>query len=307
MLNGYKYLSLRTVKKTVPILLMTLLLLVSSCSSTEKILRSADANLKYTKALEWYNKGAYYKAIPVFEELMGLYKGTKTTEEVYYYYCMAQYKQGNYVLSAFHFKNYVTKHPLSQYTEECLYMHAESYAKQSPKANLDQTETYKAIDAYQVFINQYPMSERVAYCNDKIDEMRLKLETKALKAAALYYKTENYRAAAFSYKNLLIDYPDIDGPEEIQYKVVKSFFKYAEQSIVTKQQERYEEAIKYANTFISRYENSEFSESVKETEQEAHYEAIKGAFQTALITKLEKRDNKLKEVFNIYEVHKGLI
>ena len=307
MLNTNKSLSLRTVKKIAPYLFIGLFVLISACSSTEKILRSADANLKYTKALEWYNKGAYFKAIPVFEELMGLYKGSKTTEEVYYYYCMAQFKQGNYVLAAYHFKNYVQKHPYSQYTEECLFMHAESFAKQSPKANLDQTETYKAIDAYQVFINQYPESSRLEFCNNKIDELRFKLESKALKAAQLYYKTENFRAAAFSYKNLLIDYPDIDGSEEIQYKIVNSFYKYAEQSIVTKQQERYEEAIKYANTFLSRYKDSEYTNDIKNTIQNSHLLAIKGAYLTALINNVENRDKRVDEVFDVYAVHKEFI
>lgn len=307
MLNANKFISLQTVKKFIPYIFVALFLLVGACSSTEKILRSADANLKYTQALEWYNKGAYFKAIPVFEELMGLYKGSKTTEEVYYYYCMAHFYQGNYVMSAYHFKNYTQKHPYSQYTEECLFMHAESYDKQSPKSRLDQTETYKAIETYQVFINQYPESARLNYCNNKIDELRLKLETKALKAAALYFKTENYRAAAFSYKNLLIDYPDIDGPEEIQYKIVASFFKYAEQSIVTKQQGRYEEAIKYANTFASRYKDSEFMPSVRNTVQESHFQAIRGAYLSALIYNLDKRDVKLREVFDVYEVHQALI
>ena len=303
MLSANKYIYLPPVKKFMFYILIALLLSLSSCSSTEKILRSADANLKYTKALEWYNKGAYFKAIPVFEELMGLYKGSKTTEEIYYYYCMAQYKQGNYVMAAYHFKNYTQKHPYSQYTEECLFMHAESYDKQSPKWSLDQTETYKAIETYQVFINQYPESARVAYCNNKIDELRLKLETKALRAAELYFKTENFRAAAFSYKNLLIDYPDIDGPEEIQFKIVKSFYKYAEQSIVTKQQERFEEAIKYANAFAARYKDSEFLPSVLSTQQESHFQAIQGAYFTALITAIEKRDDKIKEVFDVYDVH----
>lgn len=307
MLTTNKSLSLRTVKKIAPYLFIGLFVLISACSSTEKILRSADANLKYTKALEWYNKGAYYKAIPVFEELMGLYKGSKTTEEVYYYYCMAQFKQGNYVLAAYHFKNYVQKHPYSQYTEECLFMHAESFAKQSPKTNLDQTETYKAIDAYQVFVNQYPETARMEYCNNKIDELRFKLESKALKAAQLYYKTENFRAAAFSYKNLLIDYPDIDNSEDIQYRIVNSFYKYAEQSIASKQQERYEEAIKFANTFLSRYKESEYTESIQNTIQNAHYRAIKGAYLTALITNLDNRERKLKETFDVYEVHKALI
>lgn len=307
MLSANKFLSLPTVKKFIPYIFIALFVFGSSCSSTEKILRSADANLKYTKALEWYNKGAYFKAIPVFEELMGLYKGSKTTEEIYYYYCMAQFKQGNYVMSAYHFKNYTQKHPYSQYAEEALFMHAESYDKQSPKSTLDQTETYRAIENYQVFINQYPETERLEYCNNKIDELRLKLETKALKAAELYYKTENYRAAAFSYKNLLIDYPDIDGPEEIQFKIVKSFFKYAEQSIVTKQQERYEEAIKYANSFASRYKNSEYLPNVLNTQQESYFEAIRGAYLTALITNIDKRDAKLKEVFDVYEVHQANI
>jgi outer membrane protein assembly factor BamD (BamD/ComL family) len=186
-------------------------------------------------------------------------------------------------------------------------MHAESFAKQSPKTNLDQTETYKAIDAYQVFVNQYPETSRMEYCNNKIDELRFKLESKALKAAQLYYKTENFRAAAFSYKNLLIDYPDIDDSEEIQYKIVNSFYKYAEQSIASKQQERYEEAIKFANTFLSRYKESEFTESIQNTIQNSHYQAIKGAYLTALITNLDNRERKLKEVFDVFEVHHELI
>jgi len=307
-INLYNSISLPIVKKIIIHTLFLLFLVLTGCgSSTQKILKSDDSNLKYTKALEWYNKGQYYKAIPVFEELMGVYKGSKTTEEIYYYYCMAQYKQGNYILSSFHFKNYVQQHPHSQYAEEALFMHAESFIKQSPKVELDQTETYNAIEAYQVFINQYPESERIADCNNKIDELRLKLETKALKAAKLYYKTENYRAAAFSFKNLLIDFPDIDNPEEIQFKVVKSFFKYADQSIVTKQQERYEEAIKVANSFASRYASSKYIDEVKSTEQESHYLAIKSAYRTALISNIENRDKKLKEVFEIYNIHESLI
>ncbi len=280
-----------------------LLFLVSSCETTEKFLKTADTETKYLKALEWYHKGAYFKAIPVFEELMGLYKGSKTTEDLYYYYCMAQYKQKNYILSSFHFKNFVSQHPRSKHAEECLFMYAESYEKQSPKFNLDQSETLNAIDAYQIYINQYPKSDKLEYCNDKIDELREKLEHKSLRSADLYFKTQNYRAAAFSYRNLLIDYPDIDNPEDIQFKVVKSFYKYAEQSIVTKQQERYEEAIKVANSFISRYPNSERMSLIEDTKQNAHFDAIKSAFHAANISKIDDRADELKEVFDVFKVH----
>lgn len=303
IVSSNKSLSLQTVKKFVLHFFIITLLFISACTNTEKVLKSNDTNYKYTKALEWYNKGQYFKAIPVFEELMGLYKGSKTTEEVYYYYCMAQYKQGSYILSAFHFKNFVTKHPKSQYTEEALYMHAESYYKQSPKFNLDQSETYDAIGAYQTFINQYPESSRVADANNKIDELREKLEEKALRAAKLYYKTENYRAAAFAYKNLLIDFPDIDNSEEIQYKIVKSFYKYAEQSIATKQLDRYEDVIRVGNIFISRHDNSKFTTDVQSTIENSHFKSISSSLKGAMISPLKERNDGLEEVFNVYEVH----
>ena len=280
------------------------LLLASACStSTEKVLRSTDTNYKYAKAMEWYNKGAYYKAIPVFEELMGLYKGSKTTEEIYYYYCLANFKQGSYILAAYHFKNYVQKHPKSEYAEEALFMHAESFYKQSPKVNLDQTETKNAIDAYQVFINTYPASERVEDANNKIGELRKKLEEKSLKAAELYYRTKNYRAAAISYKNLIVDFPDIKGEKEIQYKIVVAYFEYADQSVVSKQQERFEETIKEANNYLSRYGNVEYAPLVKGLLEQAHIRTVESALDYALIYTPEMRLTKLEEARQVYEYH----
>lgn len=266
-------------------------------------MKSADLNYKYVKAMDWYNKGAYFKAIPVFEELMGLYKGAKTTEEVYYYYCMAHYKQGSYILAAYHFKNYVQKHPQSKYAEECLYMHAESYYMQSPKVHLDQTETMNAINAYQVFINTHPTSPRSVEANTKIEELRKKLEEKALRAAELYYKTRNYRAAAIAYKNLTLDFPDIKGEREIQFKVVRSYFQYAEQSIVSKQSERYEETIREANRFLARYGNSEFAPEVRVILEESHLKAITSALDYAVMYTPENRMDKLEEAEDIYNFH----
>lgn len=289
------------------IILLFLVFVLASCNTTEKILKSSDNNLKYTKAIEWYNKGQYFKAIPVFEELMGLYKGEKSTEEIYYYYCMAQFKQKSYLLAAYHFKNYTTKHPFSKFTEEALYMHAESYNKQTLDYSLDQTETVKAIDAYQTFINTYPTSSRIAKCNEQIDKLREKLEKKALKAAELYYKTQNYRAAAITYQNLLLDYPDIDNNQDIQYKIVKSYFEYAEQSIPTKQSERYNESIKAANNYLNRYAAEAFAPEIKKIKEEAHYNVIKSQYNAAMSSLYEKRIDLLNAIPEEYQVQKTFV
>lgn len=287
-------------KNIIYIALICTTIFFGSCNTTEKILKSSDSNLKFTKAMEWYNKGQYFKAIPVFEELMGLFKGEKSTEEIYYYYCMANFKQKSYLLAAFHFKNYTTKHPFSKYAEEALYMHAESYNKQTLDYSLDQTETINAIEAYQTFINTYPNSTRIENANEKIDKLRLKLETKALKAAELYYKTKNFRAAAVSYQNLLLDFPDIDGVQDIQFKIVKSYSKYADQSIPSKQKERYEASIKAANNYINRYPNSTLVEQISKTKEQASFNVLKSRYNAAMGSILTERIKILAEIPSEY-------
>ena len=100
-----------------------------------------------------YGKGQYFKAIPLFEELLPVYRGTDKRAEIYFYYAKSQYEMDNAIMAGFHFKRLYDQHSLSEFAEESLFMHAESYYAQSPKWSLDQTPTYEALQAYQNFIN----------------------------------------------------------------------------------------------------------------------------------------------------------
>jgi outer membrane protein assembly factor BamD len=91
---------------------------------------------------------------------------------------MANYKQGDYMIGAYHFKNFVTTYPLSDKAEEALFMAAMCNDRLSPRYELDQTYTTKAIDGFQNFINQYPESKRLDTANAMITKLRKKLEKK---------------------------------------------------------------------------------------------------------------------------------
>jgi outer membrane protein assembly factor BamD len=86
-------------------------------------------------------------------------------------------------------------------------MRAYTFYKQSPKAELDQTNTIKAMGMMQTFINTHPGSARIKDANEIIDFSRRKLETKDHKAAQLYYDIGQFRAAAVSFNTLLNTYP----------------------------------------------------------------------------------------------------
>ncbi|MFN8276206.1 MAG: outer membrane protein assembly factor BamD [Chitinophagales bacterium] len=257
------------------------LLWLAGCETPEKVLKSNDIDYKLKKATAWYNKKQYANCIPLFEELMGVLKGKSSTEDIYYMYCMANYKMGDYMISAYHFKNFTNLYPLSNKADECLFMHAKSYEAQSPKFELDQTYTIKAIDAYQEFINSNPESGRVDSANKLIEKLRKKLEKKALYNAELYYKTQNYRAAATSFENLLIQYPDIDNVERILFMIVKSNHKFAENSIATKRVERYHAVIQAYKDFKYKYPSSTYDKEVTAYANDAHLQAVLSAYDHA--------------------------
>ena len=101
------------------------------------------------------------------------------------------------------FKSFLEIFPNSTKAEEVDYMRAYCYYKQSPKPELDQTNTIKAMGMMQTFINTHPGSARNKEANEIIDICRAKLETKDYKSAQLYYDLGQFRAAGVAFTALL--------------------------------------------------------------------------------------------------------
>lgn len=89
-----------------------------------------------------------------------------------------------------------------------------------------------------------------------MDELRGKLIKKDYEIAFNYYKTGNYQSAQFALRNFLNDYPDATYREEAMYYVVLAGFKYAENSINDKKQERFEVAMNDYQKFEAIYPES---------------------------------------------------
>src|SRR5690606_19541175 len=118
-------------------------------------------------------------------------------------------------------------YPTSPYAEECTFLSAYCQYLSSPRVDLDQTSTYNAIDELQYFVNRYPRSTKIDTCNKLIDELRLKLETKAYNNAYLFYNMEYYNSASVLFAQLLRDFPDTKRRPELYYMIVKSGYLYA--------------------------------------------------------------------------------
>lgn len=233
-------------------------ILLFSCDSYQKLLKSTDYDLKFAKAKEYYNNGECEKAIPLFEELMSIYKGTKDVEKMYYFYAYAHYCNQDYLMASHYFKSFVDYYPKSDLTENAMYMVGYCAYLLSPRVALDQEDTKRAIDNLQMFINQYPQSPLVEKSNTLIDGLRAKLEQKNYDNALLYYNIRSYKSAIASFKNILIEFPDTKRKEEIVFLTLKSHFLLAQNSVDTKKVERYQETMTAYLEFIDKFPNSKY-------------------------------------------------
>src|SRR5580658_10314991 len=103
-------------KRLVPYLLVNglfFLVLFTSCSDYQKVLKSTDMDYKYQMAKKYYAEKEYYRAQPLFDELINFYKGTKNVEDVYYYDAYSYFGEGEYIMAQYNFKNFVTTYPTS--------------------------------------------------------------------------------------------------------------------------------------------------------------------------------------------------
>jgi outer membrane protein assembly factor BamD len=229
----------------------------------QDVLKSTDNDYKLERAMFYYEEQDFYKALPIFQELMNLERGTEKAEKIYYHYAQCHYRMNEVMLAAYHFKNFAITYPNSQYTEESQYLFANCYYRISPVSSLEQTNTIKAIEAFQLFVTLYPNSDKIKECNDKIDELRLILQEKDFETAKLYLKLEYYEAAKLSFESLIKDYPDFKQKEEAAYLAMKAYYKYAYNSVQEKQKERFTFVIPMYNKFLGKYPESKFLPEVK--------------------------------------------
>jgi outer membrane protein assembly factor BamD len=233
-----------------------LVLLVSCSKGINKILKNPDPEFKLRMAEKYYVQKKYNKAQVLYEDVMPYYKTRPEFQDIYYKYAYCAYNQADYLNAENLFKTFLEIFPNSPKSEEMDFMRAYSYFKQSPKPELDQTNTIKAMGMMQVFINTHPGSERNKQAAEIIDVCRGKLEVKEFKGAKLYFDMGQFRAAGVAFTVLLNNYPESAKADEYKLMIIKSYYEYAQMSIEDKKTERYEKVIDECEDFVDRFPES---------------------------------------------------
>ncbi len=239
------------------------ILLFTSCSEYQKLMKSNDYEQKYKKGIAYYKAEDFVRSYNLFESIRTVYRGTTKAPTIAYYLAYCSYGQSDFIMAGDLFDNLLRTFPNASYVEECMYMRAYCYYLSSPSFRLDQAESKRAIESFQLFMNRYPSSMRVADANKYIDELRDKLTYKEFEGAKSYYDREKYKAAIISLQNCLKDYPESRHREEVIYLLFSSRYELAVHSVEKKKVERYNEAREEYLTFVDEFPESEFKKEME--------------------------------------------
>jgi outer membrane protein assembly factor BamD len=238
-------------------------LLVTSCGEYEKLLKSSDYELKKDKAIEYYEAGKYIKATELLGQVLPRYRASEEAERLSWLNARSFYELQDYMMAGTYFSNFSLTFPFSRYEEEAVFMAAYCDYKMSPRPQLDQEYTRKAIEGFNLFRRRFPASTRLAEADKIIMELEEKLVEKSYLSARLYYDMGQCRAATVALNNSLNEYPDTKFREEMMYLKLSAHMLYAEYSVSDKKLERYQDAYDDYLSFVEEYPEGRYDKEVK--------------------------------------------
>jgi outer membrane protein assembly factor BamD len=259
------------------------ILLIAACSSCSyfkastngqptnfnKILKSTDYTFKLKMAEKYYLEKDYNHAQMLYDDLYRVMKGSEHFEDIWYKYAYCAFYLKDYINAENLFKGFAEAFPNSPKEDEMEYMRAFCFWKQSPKYQLDQTNTTKAMGFMQAFIAQHPNSDKVKDATEIIEKCRAKLEEKDFESAKLYYNLQEtnpsyLKAASLTFNILMNTYPDSQFSDEYKLYIIKSDYLYATKSMEEKKKARLEQVLTDINDFNDRFPDSKLKPEVQQ-------------------------------------------
>jgi outer membrane protein assembly factor BamD len=245
--------------------LLVFSLLLSACGEYQKVLNKGTSEEQYKMAVKMYETQNYGKALRLFEKITPIYRGKPQMERIQFMVAQSNFNEKNYSSAGYYFDRFTKNYLKSSKKEEAAFLSAYSYKLASPRFSKDPTDTNKALEAFQSFINTYPDSDKIDEANTYYAELRAKLEKKYFEIAKTYYRTadydlRNYKATIQALDNLLEDFLGTKYKEEALYYQLKAAHDFALKSTDRRKEERIKAAIAAYDKLNKSFPESQFME-----------------------------------------------
>jgi len=240
-----------------PSLAVAGVVLMIGCTALPKPSPDASPEERLRYGYRLLERGSTYSAKQVFEELIYSAPGSAIIDSAHFGLAETFFAEDNYYQALIEYEILVSSFPRSQLADNAAFKIGLCYWEQSPSYKLDQIETRKAIDAFQIFLLDYPGSEFVGEAVDYLFLCREKLARKRLYQGTTYSKlgTESdLIAAIIALQEMLQLYPDSSYTDEALWGLAEAFYRL----------DQYEQAAVVYGSLVRGYPDSKRLKAARE-------------------------------------------
>ncbi len=239
----------------VPVLLFALLGALVGCSGGTELTYSGPEEA-YKKGVAEMEEGDHQQAIRFFRAVFEYGRGNEWASDARFELAMAQRELNKHLVAANEFQRFTQLYRNDDLLPRAEFERANSYYLRSPSYRLDQSDSEQAISLFRLFIDRHPNHELVPEAEEKINELRAKLARKKHEAGRLYEQRDMWQAATTVYERAFDQYPDTPWADDALLGAVRTYIRYADRSVESKQAERYQKAIENYNRLTQLFPES---------------------------------------------------
>ena len=211
--------------KAILLLVLALMLATFAGCSRSRHYEDIPMDVAWQKIMQKFNKGRYLDAADRLEIFLINHAGSALADSAQFVLGECHFKMKEYIIAASEYQKLYVQYPQSSLAQEAEYKMGICFLELSPKYSLDQVYTQKAIDTFQLFIEDYPNSEKVDEATARIQELRHKLAHKEFFNGMLYHKMKEYASARIYYELVLDNYYDTEYAPRAQYYIAFGYEK----------------------------------------------------------------------------------
>src|SRR5688500_1817441 len=135
----------------------------------------------------------------------------------------AHFGRKEYITAATEFSRLAMDYPAGPWADDARFKVCESYARLSPKRQLDQQYTIAALDHCQALEAYYPDSEYLPRATALAKEMLNKLGMKEFDKGEHYYKRGAIDSAIIYFESTAREFPETDAAPESLYRLFQAY------------------------------------------------------------------------------------
>jgi outer membrane protein assembly factor BamD len=233
--------------------ILSLVLIFFACGGNKARL-NMPAEERFAYAMKLFKDKDYFEARTQFRIFILNSPGNTLVDQAQFYLAECHFHMDEFLLAASEYERLLKLYPRSTFLDDAQYKLALCYDELSPKSDLDQKYTYKAIEEFQQFLEDFPTSELAEDVEKRLYAARTKLAKKEFDTGNLYRKMTLYESAIYSFDDVLKHYYDSQYAEPSLFYKGECSFKL----------ERWKEAKTALEALLEKFPQSSFASQAKD-------------------------------------------